>query len=110
MTEYAHAHPMSEGRRFEHVHEPPAGTQHAAELLADAHPDMAEAEAAPAPGSPADLRRQAAEYLRQADHYQERAERYVRRAHELEAQADRDEREPPDAGELLRRILDRGET
>jgi hypothetical protein len=71
---------------------------------------MAEAAAAPTPGSPADLRRLAAECLQRSDYHQERAAYYVRQAHELEAQADRDERHPPDAGELLRRILDRGET
>jgi hypothetical protein len=112
MTEYAHAHPMSEGRRFEHTHDihPYHLAYHPETPLEDAHPDLADVAHAPAPGSPADLRRQAAECIRQSAYHQERAAYYVRRAHELEAQADRDERHPPNASERLHRILDRGET
>jgi hypothetical protein len=129
-TAFAHAHPIGEGRRFEHTHSLPAeqleqGTapsadlagrshvaavlerEHAAKPLAEAHPDMADVARAPAPGSPADLRRQAGELAVEADRLRHEAARVEQRARALLLRADHDERHPPTESERLRGLLER---
>lgn len=138
MTEHTHAHPLPDGRRFEHVHrlapvcpscgstvthwrelpEPPYGwacpecgaplPDHGAIPLAEAHPDMADVAQAPAPGSPADLHQQALFAREQAAWHRARADEYERRAAELDAQAERDRQHPPDESERVRRLLEGG--
>jgi hypothetical protein len=108
MTEYAHAHSMPGGRRFEHGHrvdEVPLA-DHEALSLATAHPDLADVAHAPEPGSPADYRRAAAELRERAAHFRDQADRCERSAGELEAQATRDEQSPPDTSERLRRLFE----
>jgi hypothetical protein len=107
VTHYAHAHPMGGGRRFEHTHavdEMPLD-DHEAVSLAEAHPELAAVEQAPAPGSPADLRGEAARLRGEAADLAARAMHLRDQAAELDARAAADERHPPDVGERLRRLF-----
>jgi len=105
---YSHDHPMPDGRRFEHAHsldEAPLEA-HEALSLAEAHPDLAGVEQAPPPGSPADLRAEADRLRGEAADLAARAMHLRDQAAELDARAAQDEREPPDAGERLRRLVE----
>jgi hypothetical protein len=109
-SEYAHAHPMSGGRRFEHVHpiRPAVAAEHAALRLGSAHPELADVERAPEPGSPEDLRNQAHLLRVEAADFRRRAGALDEQAERLERQAAANEQAPPDTGERFRRLLDGG--
>jgi hypothetical protein len=109
-SELAHDHPMADGRQFNHVHrvDPAVRANHQALMLGLAHPELADVEQAPEPGSPADLRRAATELRERAAHFRDQADRCEHEAAKLEAQATRDEQSPPDTSERLRRLLEGG--
>lgn len=108
MTEYGHAHPLPGGRRFEHVHNirPALREAHTAKPLVEAHPDMAAVAAAPMPGSPADLQRDAALWREKAAELRARAAAADREAERLEALATADEEHPPSTEERIRRLFE----
>jgi hypothetical protein len=110
MSEFSHAHPMPEGRRFEHTHNvrPALLEEHAAKPLAEAHPGMRAVAEAPETGTPPWLRQLAESKRDRAAWHREQAEQLEREADELEHGADRDEQEPPSEQERIRRLLDGG--
>jgi hypothetical protein len=68
VTSYTHAHLLPDGRRFEHGHrvEEMPLADHEALALAEAHPELAGVEQAPAPGSPEAMMQRAAELRERA--------------------------------------------